>query len=914
MFTATGTVASTFPFASTTAITSVTASTTNFFGAGINTCNSGNVLTWATGKFGCAADQTAAGAANAFTWSNNFGVVAAATSSAIWAQNGLFSSSTIQTTGVNVDRSGSYQQAGVTILYSSTTNSSTLVGPTQAVLQGGALGNFFAGFQSGKNATSSSYNVAIGYQALTGGSLDSSGTYNVALGYQALTANTLGVSNIAISSGSAGLAALPINTTGSYNVALGRGALLSNVSGSNNLAIGNLACSGATADSNICLGGAAGASGIGASTLNVVVGVGSMESAAQTGGGNIAIGSAILNALTSGTSNIGIGSSQTLVSNTTGTTTTLFSISNTGAVSIGSTATTTAGGGIDISSGCYAINGACIGYTVKLAAIYATSTAGTTTVAFTGAQGSAPSFSAATLTLPSNTSYYTVEVWGGGGGGGAINTNNGGTGASTCYSNNAIACASVLLKATGGTGGANASGAGGTGGTGSGGDLNETGGAGASGNSGANMAGGGGSAPFGGAGAPNNTGTTGGAGQAFGGGGSGANGNPSPGSGGGGGGYSRKLITNKTSATFVVGAGGAGGSGTPTGGDGGAGGVVIMVYATSSANAAGNDYAEMFPVNNPTINAGDIVAVDNATPISMKLAQAGDAALAGIVATNPGQVLGDINAAGQRPIALSGRVPAKVNLEGGEIHPGDRIALSSVAGVGKKATQYEDSVGIALDSYTANSTGGTVMVFVTLARGMSADAMSDLLLGPAQVSVTSSASTTPATTSTTTTALATTTTATSSTTPFTFSTTFVSRLAGMFTSWFASAGNGIMDFFATTIHAENVYAKNIHAEDTICIGEQCLTKDDVSALLQVVHGAGWSSSTSTPPTQQIPPTEPAPTPDATSTPPTTPTPTEPEATSTPPVVISDPTPTSTPPVEPVVESPAPDTTTTPPVE
>ena len=103
--------------------------------------------------------------------------------------------------------------------------------------------------------------------------------------------------------------------------------------------------------------------------------------------------------------------------------------------------------------------------------------------------------------------------------------------------------------------------------------------------------------------------------------------------------------------------------------------MVITGYATSSPTAAGNDYAEMYPVSNPNIVAGDIVAVDTGVPVSMNYAVAGsNMPLAGIVSTNPGQVLGDQNAVGDRPIALSGRVPAHVNLEGGPISIGDRIA------------------------------------------------------------------------------------------------------------------------------------------------------------------------------------------------------------------------------------------------
>ncbi len=71
------------------------ASTTNFYGSGLNTCNSGNVLTWSGGKFGCAADQTSIGTAAPFVWSNNYGVINAASSSnPIWGQLGLNASST----------------------------------------------------------------------------------------------------------------------------------------------------------------------------------------------------------------------------------------------------------------------------------------------------------------------------------------------------------------------------------------------------------------------------------------------------------------------------------------------------------------------------------------------------------------------------------------------------------------------------------------------------------------------------------------------------------------------------------------------------------------------------------------------------------------------------------------------------
>ncbi|MGA7884031.1 MAG: immunoglobulin-like domain-containing protein [Terrimicrobiaceae bacterium] len=161
--------------------------------------------------------------------------------------------------------------------------------------------------------------------------------------------------------------------------------------------------------------------------------------------------------------------------------------------------------------------------------------------------------------------------------------------------------------------------------------------------------------------------------------------------------------------------------------------MVITIYATSSPTAAGNDYAEMFPVSNPGITAGDIVAVDVGIPISMKLAVASDdAPLAGIIATDPGQLLGDKDAVGSRPVALSGRVPTKVNLEGGPISIGDRIAPSSVPGVGKKAGPFDHSVGIALDSFSGSadaSSQGSVTVFIDLQQGIDVNAIALKLLG-----------------------------------------------------------------------------------------------------------------------------------------------------------------------------------------
>ena len=290
--------------------------------------------------------------------------------------------------------------------------------------------------------------------------------------------------------------------------------------------------------------------------------------------------------------------------------------------------------------------------------------------------------STTTWNKPAGLSYVIVEVWGGGGGGyGAEGDeyNN-----IYCYypgTGGGTSSFGSFLSATGGSGY-------GSGGTGSGGNINLTGGT--------SLAGVGGSSPRGGTGGISP-------------GGGGAS-NSSSCYSGGGGGYSQEMLLSSSlsaSHTATVGAGGGAGSG---GFSGAAGAVAVYEYTTVTS---GTDLAENYPVKDPTISAGEIVTFDAVNPIGIKRAEQGDKApMAGIIATKPGLVLSDDqkDTTGQRPVALAGRVPTKVNLEGGEIKIGDRITISSVPGVGRKANSFEPSVGVALEGYA----GGEQMITVSI--------------------------------------------------------------------------------------------------------------------------------------------------------------------------------------------------------
>ncbi len=494
------------------------------------------------------------------------------------------------------------------------------------------------------------------------------------------------------------------------------------------------------------------------------------------------------------------------------------------------TGTSTFANGINITGGCFSVNGACITDTVvKLTAVNT----------FTTSQA---------YTKPNGMSYIVVEVWGGGGGGGDGDGTGDGTGGggSGGYAMEQFtvselagtttpfiqigAAGTVTASASGGAGGTSAfagsatstgggggvrangaDGAGGAGGIGSGGDLNMNGDSGGYGDTAIGIGGAGGDAPRGGVGGAGGVGA------------------------------------GAAGAAGACGGGGGGSNGTGT--VGGVGCVVIYEYTTVTSGA---DLAENYPVTDPSIGPGDIVAFDTSSPLVVTRAlEEVKRPLVGIVATAPGIVLGEKDQVGQRPVALAGRIPTKVNLEGGVIEVGDRIALSSEAGVGRKANVFDDTVGIALSAYDGTQEEATVMLFVDLQRGIEIDALGLALLGDMEglrviatsteqfdfvdgvmhaISVrlqnafgiastefaTSSASSTDGVA----TSIAT---STASTTPRTGEQSFIASILTHIAEWFASATNGIGAIFVDTVKAKN----------EICIDDQCLTKEDVRSLLEI---------------------------------------------------------------------------------
>jgi len=121
------------------------------------------------------------------------------------------------------------------------------------------------------------------------------------------------------------------------------------------------------------------------------------------------------------------------------------------------------------------------------------------------------------------------------------------------------------------------------------------------------------------------------------------------------------------------------------------------------------DYAERYESSDNLI-PGDLVTVDSTGTNKVKRATSPSEPLMGIVSTKPGFVTGR-HYDGWYPVALAGRVPTRVSTKNGSIAAGDYITASDIPGVGVKATDDSNVIGIALESYSS-AEEGLISVFV----------------------------------------------------------------------------------------------------------------------------------------------------------------------------------------------------------
>lgn len=156
-------------------------------------------------------------------------------------------------------------------------------------------------------------------------------------------------------------------------------------------------------------------------------------------------------------------------------------------------------------------------------------------------------------------------------------------------------------------------------------------------------------------------------------------------------------------------------------------------------NMGGPDLAENITAADAAIGPGDVVAADAHGDERIVLAAGRHSgAVLGVISTSPGILLngdaadlepGRARDPLQRALALAGRVPVKVTLEGGPIRPGDPLTTSSTPGHAMRATEpwHGGLIGTALTAFDgrddngSSATTGKVVVFVTLDKTPSCD-------------------------------------------------------------------------------------------------------------------------------------------------------------------------------------------------
>ncbi len=145
--------------------------------------------------------------------------------------------------------------------------------------------------------------------------------------------------------------------------------------------------------------------------------------------------------------------------------------------------------------------------------------------------------------------------------------------------------------------------------------------------------------------------------------------------------------------------------------------VVTSVTVTGGIITGGNcstgtlaDLAENYN-STESLSPGEVVSVDSDNSQYVQRATVPhDDSLIGVVSTDPAQVLNPDDPG--YPIALGGRVPVKVNLEGGAIEPGDKLTSSSTPGEAMKATGPGMIIGTAMTGYDGSQSSAEVIVFV----------------------------------------------------------------------------------------------------------------------------------------------------------------------------------------------------------
>jgi parallel beta-helix repeat protein len=144
-------------------------------------------------------------------------------------------------------------------------------------------------------------------------------------------------------------------------------------------------------------------------------------------------------------------------------------------------------------------------------------------------------------------------------------------------------------------------------------------------------------------------------------------------------------------------------------------GTPLLKFFASAFNATSTDVAENYSDAANNLEPGDLVSLDQsgaAVKSITKATTANSSQLFGVISTAPGVLLSGIDDSNggtdlshPKPVALTGRIPTKVNTQNGNIAVGDYLTISSTPGVAMKSLGGGMVIGRALQSYSAAGTG-----------------------------------------------------------------------------------------------------------------------------------------------------------------------------------------------------------------
>ncbi len=142
-------------------------------------------------------------------------------------------------------------------------------------------------------------------------------------------------------------------------------------------------------------------------------------------------------------------------------------------------------------------------------------------------------------------------------------------------------------------------------------------------------------------------------------------------------------------------------------------------FFNGGTQTGGADVAELINTKGLLPQPGDVVEIDPDNAMHYRLSTKADSTMvAGVITTKPGLLMnaGVDDVTGLPALALVGRVPVKVTMEGGAIRPGDLLVSASIEGHAKRASGQilpGSVIGKALQSHAEGDHGLVEMLVMS---------------------------------------------------------------------------------------------------------------------------------------------------------------------------------------------------------